>query len=179
MLTDTEIDEIVGITRTGEAPDGKTASGKAIPPVVSAAELCALTGVSDNAGRELAARGVWHKIDRNRFDTRASIRNHVSEMTRTVKRGSAGSELDREKIRQTRATAEKLEIANALARGELLDAADVERRWTAILRDVRASILAVPSRVGSRLPNLTAHDVGEIGREINDALAELADRGGP
>jgi phage terminase Nu1 subunit (DNA packaging protein) len=174
MLSDAEIDDLLGFTHTGKAPVGKT-----IPATVSAAELCALTGTSQNAGRELATRGVWRKIGRDRFDARESIRAHCVELARTAKRGTAGSELDREKIRQTRATAEKLEIANALARGELLDATDVERRWAAILRDVRASILAVPSRVGSRLPNLTAHDIGEINREIADALAELADRGEP
>jgi len=40
---------------------------------------------------------------------------------------------------------------------------------------VRAALLAVPSRVGTRLPSLTAHDVAEIAVEIRAALSTLAD----
>src|SRR5262249_10134752 len=36
-------------------------------------------------------------------------------------------------------------------------------------------LLAVPSRAGQRLPHLGAHDVGEIDREIRDALSELGE----
>ena len=38
---------------------------------------------------------------------------------------------------------------------------------------IRASTLAVPSRVAHRLPHLTAHDVAEIDREVRDALMEI------
>lgn len=68
----------------------------------------------------------------------------------------------------------KLEIANAKARGELLPTAEVEKEWASILRDVRAAMLALPSRLQQKLPHLTAHDVATIDREIRDALAELA-----
>lgn len=162
----------VGNPLTVKSPVGN------IPTVATAAELCALTGVSDNAGRDLASRKIWVRTGKG-FDTQESIRNHVRELSRAAKRGSTGSELDREKVRVQKATAEKLELANAEARGDLIAAADVERRWATILRDVRAAVLAIPSRVGSRLPHLTAHDVGEIGREIADALADLADKDKP
>jgi phage terminase Nu1 subunit (DNA packaging protein) len=47
-------------------------------------------------------------------------------------------------------------------RGKLLDAAEVERTWGGVLRTVRAGMLAVPSRIGARLPYLTATAVDEI-----------------
>jgi hypothetical protein len=34
-------------------------------------------------------------------------------------------------------------------------------------------MLSVPSRAAQRLPHMTAHDVGEIDREIRDALVPL------
>ena len=34
-------------------------------------------------------------------------------------------------------------------------------------------LLAVPSRAAQRLPHITAHDMGEVDREIRDALMEL------
>lgn len=168
MLTDTEIDDALGF-----APVKKPSAGKPIPATVSAAELCALTGVSQNAGRELASRGVWVKIDRDRFDVRESIRAHVTELARAAKRGTAGSELDREKVRVQKATAEKLELANAEARGELVAVAAVEREWAAMLRDIRAGLLALPSRVQQRLGHLSAHDVTVLDREIRNLLTEL------
>jgi phage terminase Nu1 subunit (DNA packaging protein) len=49
----------------------------------------------------------------------------------------------------------------------------VEREWTSILAQVRAALLAVPSRVAQRLPRVTAHDVSEIDAEIRAVLAEI------
>jgi phage terminase Nu1 subunit (DNA packaging protein) len=80
-----------------------------------------------------------------------------------------------EKIRLANAQAVKVELQNAQARKELLPAKAVEAEWSAILRDVRAGMLAIPSRVQQRLPHLSAHDVSEIDREIRDALSELAE----
>lgn len=63
-------------------------------------------------------------------------------------------------------------------RGELLDAAEVERTWGGVLRTVRAAMLALPSRCAARLPHLTAADVVEIDAEVCAALVELASAGG-
>jgi phage terminase Nu1 subunit (DNA packaging protein) len=41
------------------------------------------------------------------------------------------------------------------------------------LAQVRAALLAVPSRVAQRLPRVTAHDVSEIDAEIRAVLAEI------
>lgn len=87
---------------------------------------------------------------------------------------SANQTLLAEKVRLSRAQADKLEIANAAARRELLPAAAVEAEWANVLRDVRAALLALPSRIGSRLPALTPHDIGVIEREVRDVLTEMA-----
>jgi len=57
----------------------------------------------------------------------------------------------------------------------LVKSSEVERAWAAVLRDVRAAMLAVPSRCGATLPHLTAHDIAELDREIRNALEGLAD----
>jgi phage terminase Nu1 subunit (DNA packaging protein) len=56
----------------------------------------------------------------------------------------------------------------------MVRAADVEREWANVLRDVRSTMLSVPSRVGSKLAHLSAHDVAEIDSEIKAALEGLA-----
>lgn len=72
---------------------------------------------------------------------------------------------------------EKLEIANAKARGELLPAAEVEKEWGLILRDLRASLLSLSARIGQKLPHLSTHDLAAIDAEVREALTELADAG--
>jgi len=156
--------DAVGNPLTVKSPVG-------IPATVSAAELCSLTGVSQNAGREFATRGVWRKVGRDRYDARESIRAQCVDLARTAKRGSAGSELDREKIRVQRETADKLATQNAIARGDLVPVADVKAEWESTLTDVRAAMLAIPSR----LPQLDRVTVEKLDREIRAALEALAD----
>lgn len=112
------------------------------------------------------------------IDTRRSMENYITRLREAASRiGTAkgNAELDAEKLRVQRETAEKLALANAKARGDLLDAAAVAREWSSILRDCRAAILATPARIGSRLPHLTAHDISEINRELAAALSDLAE----
>jgi phage terminase Nu1 subunit (DNA packaging protein) len=80
-----------------------------------------------------------------------------------------------QRARLASAQADLAELKAAERRGELLDAAEVERTWGGVLRTVRASMLAVPSRmIGARLPHLTAVDIDEIDREVRAALTEVA-----
>ena len=65
------------------------------------------------------------------------------------------------------------EVKNATLRGSLVAAAEVERTWTDVLRRVRSQVLAVPSRVRSALPHLTASDVAAFDHELRDSLAEI------
>jgi phage terminase Nu1 subunit (DNA packaging protein) len=59
--------------------------------------------------------------------------------------------------------------------GSLLEAEAVQREWSSILGGIRARLLAVPSRAAQRLPHLTPFDLGEIDREVRNALTELGD----
>jgi phage terminase Nu1 subunit (DNA packaging protein) len=78
-----------------------------------------------------------------------------------------------ERGRLAAAQANLAEIKAAKLRGSLVEAAEVEATWGGVLRTVRASMLAVPSRVSQRLPHLTAHDVADIDAEVRAALTEI------
>jgi phage terminase Nu1 subunit (DNA packaging protein) len=78
-----------------------------------------------------------------------------------------------ERGRLAAAQANLAEIKAAKLRGSLVDAAEVEAAWGGVLRTVRASMLAVPSRCAARLPHLSKHDVAEIDAEIRAALVEI------
>jgi len=71
------------------------------------------------------------------------------------------------------AQAQLAEIRAAKMRGELVPAADVEREWTAALSDLRAGLLALPSRVGAKLA-LSRETVAAIDSEIRITLSALA-----
>ena len=78
-----------------------------------------------------------------------------------------------ERARLAAAQADLAELKAAKQRGLLLDAAEVEREWSAILRTVRAGMLAVPSRCAARLPHLSAYEAAEIDAEVRAVLTEI------
>jgi phage terminase Nu1 subunit (DNA packaging protein) len=49
----------------------------------------------------------------------------------------------------------------------------VLQEWSAMLRTIRASMLALPSRVGARLPHLSQRDLSEIDAEVRAVLTEV------
>ena len=116
-----------------------------------------------------------------------SIESHNTAVTRgstLATRERASRETPRA-IPLARATEQRARLASAQAdlaelkaaekRGAMLDAAEVEWIWGGVLRTVRASMLAVPSRIGARLPHLTVLDIDEIDRKVRDALTEVAE----
>lgn len=71
------------------------------------------------------------------------------------------------------AQAELARIRAAKMRGELVPAADVEAEWSNLLADLRAALLALPSRIGGKLA-LSRETVAAIDSEIREHLAALA-----
>lgn len=159
----------------------KMIMAEVIPGTMLEPELAAFLGIGTSRVRTLAKDGV---LIRNKggkkgspagFDVRASLAAYLSRLRDgAVKAGPVTDEMKAAKLRQTEAAAQKIEIQNAAARGELLPASAVASEWAGILRTVRAGLLAVPSRVSARLGHLSGHDLSEIDLEIRAVLAELA-----
>lgn len=170
-------------------PPRKSASdemtiAEAIPATMTEAQLAAFLGIATSQVRTKTNEGVLIRISGGKkgapagWDVRASLHGYLSRLREgAVKGGPQSDELKAEKLRLAREQADKLEISNAAARGDMVRAADVEREWANVLRDVRSTMLAVPSRVGSKLAHLSAHDVAEIDSEIKAALEGLANDG--
>ncbi len=94
-------------------------------------------------------------------------------MTKPNARARPLAEVSRQRARLAKAQADIAELKAARQRGSLLDAEAVQSEWSAILRGVRAAMLAVPSRVAQRLPHLSPHDVREIDAEVRAVLTEI------
>lgn len=90
-------------------------------------------------------------------------------------RKPAPTSLHAARTRKEVALAELRELEVRQKRGASLDADAVAREWADILRQVRAGVLAVVSRVRAQLPHLTTHDASVIDRELRQALTALAD----
>lgn len=86
--------------------------------------------------------------------------------------GSVEEQLAEARLRRTLADAQKIEQETARRSGELLEAAAVEKAWAAVLRDVRAAMLAIPGRMAA---HLSKADVAHLDREIRSTLKGLVE----
>lgn len=106
------------------------------------------------------------------YDLKASIRLYSAHM-REVAAGRGDQEVADAKKRLDHAKASLAELKLAAAAGQMVEASDVERVWTDVLRQLRSRILAVPNRVRQLLGHLGEMETRVIDRELRDALAEL------
>jgi len=136
-----------------------------------------MLGLSARSLSDLAARGIAVKAARGQYVLTETVRNYCRHLRDQAagRGGDAGATLAAERAREARERADNLALKNAQMRGELVSAAEVEQVWTSILSAVRAALLAVPPRLQSRLPHLTARDTQAIDAEIRDALQEVSE----
>lgn len=59
-------------------------------------------------------------------------------------------------------------------RGKLVDAEQVARRWEQVIGISRTKVLALPSKIRTRLPKLTPADVAVVEQLVRETLDELA-----
>jgi phage terminase Nu1 subunit (DNA packaging protein) len=85
-------------------------------------------------------------------------------------------ELNAEKIRLNRELADKAAILNAKARGELVPVESVRAEWSRTITDLRAALLAVPSRVASRVC-LDRSTTAALDAELRAAMEAIATDG--
>ena len=84
-------------------------------------------------------------------------------------------ELQAEKIRLTRAQADKAEIEIARMEGELIPLADAERVWCALVGAFRAKMLTVPYRAAVESAGKSEKEIERIVEDmVYEALTELS-----
>lgn len=151
-----------------------------IPPELTESGLAGLLGVGGSRIRTLARDGILVRSGKGRFDTRKSLSGYLENLrVHAARAGRPGDEPTdphkRERTRLAREQADATALKNAQLRGELVPVAETLRAWQIVLRDVRAGMLAVPSRYAASQPHLTAHDIEALTAEIKHALEGLAD----
>lgn len=167
-------DLLGGANSPAEAP---SASPAAALQELDERGMAGLLRLSVSQVRTKAREGVFVRAGPNRYDVSESVGRYVLRLREAASRGGAAQgneDLKAEKLRLTRAQADKEEARVARERGDLVPADAVTREWTGILRDLRNALLAVPSRCGATLPHLTPTDIATLEREMRAALEDVA-----
>lgn len=138
-------------------------------------DLCDLLGLSSGALADLKKRGIAVHLGHDAYDLKATVLAYVTHL-RGIAAGWGTEEqainLTAERARLAREKADAQALRNATLRRDLVPAVEVGRAWGDVLRQVRARIMAVPSRLRQSL-TLSAADADTIDREIRAALTEL------
>ena len=144
--------------------------------IVSAADLGEWLGLSAPRVNALAREGRIPRRADGRYDLKAAVRGYTESLRR--KSGSStlaqNPDLNEQKVRFARESADKVALQNARARGEMIPTAEVARAWSEVVTDLRAAVLAIPSRVAGRC-GLDRRAAAALDEEIRVALGAVAD----
>lgn len=137
------------------------------------AKFAALVGVTQPVVSGLLARGVLTKGDAAGNWLLAycgQLRDSAAGRERTVGQW----DLDTERARLASAQADKIEMENAVRRGELAPVAILESVLTRAGSIISATLEAIPATLKRRFPSLTADDVTVIRKELASARNAMA-----
>ena len=151
--------------------------GSAKVHCIGGADLCDLLEISPAMLSELKKRGIATHLGKDSYDLVATVKAYVVHLRGTAS-GRGGEDhvngLTAERARLAKEQADAQAIKNAKLRGDLVDATEVERAWSDILRQVKARLLAIPARLRAELPEVEASIFHAMDRALRDALTEAA-----
>ena len=149
--------------------------------MASRAEFAEHIGVKNSVVNDLVRKSIIQErsdgtgidIDEARLDYIAHLRSVAGN-----KSGNpvADLNLSKERARKAKEEADRLEMANAQTRGELLARGDVDAAVTAAVARVRAKMLSVPTKVAAEamIASTPAEAEAIIRAAVCESLAELA-----
>jgi phage terminase Nu1 subunit (DNA packaging protein) len=168
---------------TSRAPKSskKKASDRAgswIHPTCTKAELSILIGVSIRALADLDARGILVRAPKKgTYRTVPSIASYIKRLQETaagrLKEGATPAA--EERAARERVDRQISEIKLQQLKGEIITLAEASEAWSEFAGKVKASFLAIPSKIRSRIPHVTPHDAETIRDICRDELTDLAE----
>ena len=147
-----------------DAPTGET---------LTAVELAPWLGLTVGRVHALGRDGVLPRTPDKRYPLQSSVAAYCEFCRGLAKGKAADNELAAEKVRLAREQADKIALQNASARGELLDSRTVAQEWRGVVTDLRAAVLAVPSRVASTL-GFDRKQTAALDAEIREAMEAIS-----
>jgi phage terminase Nu1 subunit (DNA packaging protein) len=138
-------------------------------------ELAGLFGVSAQTIREMTRRHVLAKAG-TQYPTAESIRRGMAHLREgaSARGGKAATGVANERRALLKAQRQRVEFSLAKERGEFISAEDARADLAQLIRFVRSSLLALPSRLAGRFPHLTPEEVVHVDDEIRSIMTEMA-----
>lgn len=133
--------------------------------------VAAWLGVTERRVRQLRDEGVIAEVRPNLYDLRGTIHRYIN----FLRHGS--NDLNDERIKLTRAKREAAELDNALKRGQLHKAEDIEEGIQAVFLNIRSRFLALPAKLSHVLAAEEDERAvfDELEKAIRETLEELSD----
>ncbi len=144
--------------------------------VVSTARLAHLLGASAKSIAAWSASGVVTKVSHGRYDLRASIAGYLKhKLSVAAGRGplDATASVASARQRLLKLQADRVELQMKAESGELVELAMVAATVNVMLRGIRSQFLALPARLGARLP-LSREGVSIAYEEVCDIMNDCA-----
>ena len=164
------------ISKTELAEIEAMISAPPIPGVVTGHQLSGWLGISAQRVSVLGRDGTIPRLPDGRYDLRAAVLAYCQSLRLKTPASALAQnpELNAEKIRMARESADKVAMQNARARGETIPAAEVAKAWAEIMTDLRAALLALPSRVAGRA-GLDRRAATILDAELRAAMEAISD----
>ena len=150
----------------------KASDGKA-SETVSGPWLAERLGITPTTVSKLGGDGILKRVARGRYELWPSIAGYVTYLRRGATQRESPTHKARARLLAVQA--EKAEFELAQERGAWLKESDVIAEYSAIVSQMRARLLALPARMGGKVPSLTLEDIDALDREVRGCLTELAD----
>lgn len=164
-MTSATIDEFLESIGVGDCPP--------VGDAISERDLANLLGVTPRQIRSLATDGVLRRVDSATYAISQAVPAYIGRLRDIRGKQSAGdAEHKVERTRVAKAQADKIELENAVRRGEMIPVSDVRREWLTIATDLRSALLAIPLRVSARM-GLSREASATLDTEIRQALEDL------
>lgn len=118
-------------------------------PTVPVSTLAKLFNLTSVRVQQLAADGIIQKSGRGQYDLWPSVRAYIAYLQeRKVNQWDSDTadptEIKKQQLRRTKEEADKLELANARTRGELVEVAKVKRLGEQVMSGIKTKILNMP-----------------------------------
>ena len=118
-------------------------------PTVPVSTLAKLFNLTSVRVQQLAADGIIQKSGRGQYDLWPSVRAYIAYLQeRKVNQWDSDTadptELKKQQLRRTKEEADKLELANARTRGELVEVSKFKRLGEQVMSGIKTKILNMP-----------------------------------
>ena len=143
-------------------------------PLATVAKLLDLT---ERRVNQLAKDGVLPKTARGRYELVPVVRAYIAYLRQKAVNSDVGKDdWGTQRTRLTKLKADMAEMEKRQMEDSLIPADDVSDAWEAMVSNMKAKMLSLPSKVATAV--FVAEDVSEAKRiikeQVNEALAELA-----